>query len=326
MKPIVYMTRKVQKEGIDLLQGSCDLRIWQEDCPVPRDVLLENVREAQGLYVTVLDTVDNNLLEHAPNLKVVSTYAVGYNNIDVAACTARGIPLGNTPGILTETTADMAFGLMLAAGRRIVEAAKYVHERRWDSWKPDLMLGQDVHHATLGIIGFGAIGQALARRAQGFNMQVIFYDPRKDHDPLPEISQFVDLEDLLTRSDFVSLHVPLTDSTRFLIGEPELEKMKPTAVLVNTSRGEIVDPQALYQALKHGKIYAAALDVTYPEPIAADDPLHELPNCIIVPHIASASHITRTNMAVLAARNLLAGLAGEPMPHCVNPQVYSTPG
>jgi len=188
------------------------------------------------------------------------------------------------------------------------------------------MLGQDVHHATLGIIGFGAIGQALARRAQGFNMQVIFYDPRKDHDPLPEISQFVDLEDLLTRSDFVSLHVPLTDSTRFLIGEPELEKMKPTAVLVNTSRGEIVDPQALYQALKHGKIYAAALDVTYPEPIAADDPLHELPNCIIVPHIASASHITRTNMAVLAARNLLAGLAGEPMPHCVNPQVYSTPG
>ena len=323
MRPRVYVTRKVQQEGLDLLESVCDVNIWKEDTPVPRSVLLENVMKIEGLYVTVLDKIDKELLESSPELKVVSTYAVGYNNIDVSLCTEKGIPVGHTPGVLTETTADMAFALIMAAGRRVVEAATYVRAGKWESWKPDLMLGKDIHGSVLGIVGYGAIGRAVARRALGFNMNVLFYDPyvTKD-DKLTDVMR-TDLDDLLERSDYVSLHVPLMDSTYHLIGERELQLMKPSSVLVNAARGEIVDPAALATALKTDKLFAAALDVTEPEPIDPDDPLNHLPNCIIVPHIASASLATRTKMTVMAAQNLLAGLKGERLPYCVNPEVYS---
>jgi glyoxylate reductase len=249
---------------------------------------------------------------------------VGHDNVDVAAATARGIPVGNTPGVLTETTADMAFALLMAAARRIVEGADYVRAGRWRTWGPTLLLGHDVHGATLGIVGMGRIGQALARRASGFDMKVTYFDPYCDEAKLPRegVGQRCELDQLLAESDFVSLHVPLTEDTHHLIDAEALAKMKATAVLVNTSRGPVVDPDALYDALRDGQIAYAALDVTDPEPLPDGHKLLTLSNCLVVPHIASASHATRTRMAVMAAENLLAGLRGERLPNCVNPQVY----
>jgi lactate dehydrogenase-like 2-hydroxyacid dehydrogenase len=251
----------------------------------------------------------------------VSNYAVGYNNIDVAACTARGIPVGNTPGVLTDTTADFAFALLMAAARRVAEGSRYVMDGRWQTWGPKLLLGVDIAGATLGIVGFGRIGRAVARRARGFDMRVLYADPYAV-DVDPELAEPVDLDTLLRESDFVSVHVPLTDDTRYLIDGAALAKMKRHAVLVNTARGPVVDPSALYDALSEGRIAAAGLDVTDPEPIPADHRLLSLPNCLITPHIASASITTRNKMAIIAAQNLLAGLAGRPLPHCVNPEVY----
>jgi lactate dehydrogenase-like 2-hydroxyacid dehydrogenase len=230
--------------------------------------------------------------------------------------------VGNTPGVLTNTTADCAFALLMAAGRRIVEGVDYVRAGRWKAWEPMLLMGQDVHSATLGIVGFGRIGQTLARRAQGFEMRVLYHDTYVSHVASDLDATSVDLDTLLAESDFVSLHVPLTEETHHLIGEEELRELKPTAVLINTARGPIVDPDALFRALRDGEIAYAALDVTEPEPIPADHPLLSLSNCIIVPHIASASVATRTKMAVIAAENLLAGLQGRRLPYCVNPQVY----
>jgi lactate dehydrogenase-like 2-hydroxyacid dehydrogenase len=251
---------------------------------------------------------------------------VGYDNVAVEEATARGIPVGNTPGVLTETTADMAFALLMSAARRVVEGADYVRAGKWRTWGPRLLLGHDVHHATLGIIGMGRIGQAVARRAQGFDMRVIYFDPYCDASKAP----FVDvglrcaLDELLAEADFVSLHVPLTEDTRHMIDAQTLSLMKPTAVLINTSRGPVVDPDALYEALEAGQIAYAALDVTEPEPLPADHKLLDMPNCLVVPHIASASYATRTRMAIMAAENLLAGLRGEPLPNCANPEVHDT--
>ncbi|MEJ2734545.1 MAG: D-glycerate dehydrogenase [Anaerolineae bacterium] len=320
-KPRVYVTRQVPQAGIDMLREVCEVEVWEGELPVPREILMETVSHIDGLYCLLTERVDAELLDAAPRLRVVSNMAVGYNNIDVEACTVRGIPVGNTPGVLTGTTADCAFALLMAAARRIVEGADYVRAGKWKTWGPMLLMGSDVHGATLGIVGFGRIGQAVARRAQGFDMRVLYHDTYvAEADPALGVTG-VDLDTLLAESDFVSLHVPLTEETYHLIGREELRQCKPTAVLVNTSRGEVVDPDALYQALHEGQIAYAALDVTEPEPLPADHRLLTLPNCIVVPHIASASVATRTKMAVMAAENLLAGLKGERLPNCVNPGV-----
>lgn len=322
MKPKVYVTRKVPDVGLEKVQAACDAEVWEGELPVPREVLLEKVADVKGLYCLLTDRVDDVLLDAASNLKVVSNYAVGYNNIDVDACTARGIPVGNTPGVLTDTTADFAFTLLTAAARRVVEGVHYVVEGKWKTWGPKLLLGQDIHGATLGIVGFGRIGQAVAKRASGFDMRVIYHDPYVDQPPDGVEAELVDMETLLATSDFVSVHVPLTDDTYHMLGADELAQMKPTAILVNTARGPVVDPDALLHALEDKTLAAAALDVTEPEPIPADHPLLALPNCIVTPHIASGSIDTRGKMATIAADNLLAGLRGEHLPHCVNPEVY----
>lgn len=322
MKPNVYVTRQVPEAGIAMLRSECEVEIWEGELPVPRDVLLEKVRDIDGLFCLLTERIDEELLDTASRLRVVSNMAVGYDNIDVAACSARRIPVGNTPGVLTDTTADLTFALLMAAARRIVEGVDYVRAGRWKTWGPMLLMGSDVHGATLGIVGLGRIGQAVARRARGFNMRVLYYDIQ----PMPEAeaavgATYTDMDTLLAKSDFVTLHVNLTEATHHLIGREELRKMKPTAVLINAARGGVVDPKALYEALRDGEIAYAALDVTEPEPIPVDDPLLSLPNCIVVPHIASASVATRTKMATMAAENLLAGLRGEPLPNCVNPEV-----
>jgi glyoxylate reductase len=325
MRSRVYVTRRVPDAGLTMVLKACEAEVWEDELPVPREVLLEKVRDVEGLYSLLTDRVDAALLDAAPNLRVVSNYAVGYNNIDVAACTARGIPVGNTPGVLTDTTADFAFALLMAAARRVPEGVEYVKAGKWKTWGPKLLLGVDVYGATLGIVGYGRIGQAMARRARGFDMRVLAYDPYLDPDSPqadPDLVTVVDLETLLAESDFVSIHVPLTEKTHHLIGTAELAQMKPSALLINTARGEVVDPGALLGALDTRQIRAAALDVTEPEPLPADHPLVALDNCIVVPHIASASVATRNKMAVIAAENLLAGLEGRRLPHCVNPEVY----
>ena len=324
-KPRVYVTRIILEGGLRLVREACDAEIWEGETPPPRQVLLGKVRGIDGLLALLTDRIDAELMDTAgPQLKVISNYAVGYNNIDVEAATARGIAVGNTPGVLTDTTADMAFTLLMAAARRVVEGADYVRAGKWRTWGPTLLLGHDIHHATIGIIGFGRIGRTVARRARGFEMEILFHDPLVSADD-PEAqalgARAVDLDTLLAQSDFVTVHVPLMDETYHLIGTEALHKMQSTAILINTSRGPVVDPEALYQALKEGEIAYAALDVTEPEPIDMDSPLLSLPNCIIVPHVASASIATRTRMAEIAAHNLIAGLRGEPLPAWVNPEV-----
>ncbi|WP_342349846.1 D-glycerate dehydrogenase [uncultured Nitrospira sp.] len=347
--PKVVVTRRLPQQAWDVLRAQADLVCWEQDCPVDRKWLLDHLPEAEGLYCLLTDRIDREVLQAGKRLRVISTMAVGYDHIDVAGCTACGIPVGHTPGILTETTADLAFALLLSAARRIVEGAEYVRKGQWATWSPDLLLGQDVHGATLGIVGFGRIGQAMARRAQGFQMKVLAVRspqssgssgsgtqsfatpvlPREDSsaginqgEPVTTSFQKVDLHGALAQSDFVSLHVPLTPHTHHLIGEAEFRAMKPSSILINTARGAVVDPEALYHALVHGHIGGAALDVTDPEPIPASHPLLTLPNCLVIPHLGSASVATRTRMACIAAENIVAGLRGDALPHCVNPEVY----
>jgi len=255
---------------------------------------------------------------------VVSNFAVGFDNIDVPALTRRKIPGGNTPGVLTETTADLAFALLMAAARRIPESVEYVKNDRWKTWGPMLLMGVDIHNATLGIVGFGRIGREMARRGRGFGMSILYHDvhPATPEDEAELGARRVEMDELLRDSDFISLHVNLTDETHHLINADALRAMKPTAVLVNTSRGPVVDPAALEQALRDGEIFAAGLDVTDPEPLPADHPLVLLPNCVVVPHIASATKVTRGKMAAMAAANLLAGVRCERLPTPINPEVY----
>lgn len=322
-KPKVFVSRIIRDKGLHLVKDFCDADLWTDELPPPRLALLDRVRGVDGLLALLTDRIDDELLDAAgPQLKVVSNHAVGVDNVDIPACTRRGIPVGNTPGILTDATADFAFALLLAAARRVVEADAYVRQGRWQTWGPSVLLGADVAGATLGILGYGRIGRAMAQRAAGFNMRILVSDPN----PLPPGEathvQAVDLETLLRQSDFVSLHTPLTPETRGLIGANELAKMKSSAILINTSRGPVVDQQALYEALKERRIAAAALDVTDPEPLPMNSPLRKLDNLLIAPHIASASFHSRDMMAYLAAQNLIAGLKGERLPHCVNPEVY----
>jgi glyoxylate reductase len=324
-RPRVLVTRVIPDEGLDAVREACDVDLWEDELPPPRDELLRRVAGVDGLLSLLTDRVDDELLDAAgPQLRVVSNFAVGFDNIDVPALTRRGVPAGNTPGVLTETTADLAFALLMAGARRIPEGVDYVREGRWRTWGPMLLMGVDIHGATLGIVGFGRIGREMARRGRGFGMEILYHDvhPASPEDEAELGARRVEMDELLRESDFLSLHVNLTDETRHLIDADALRAMKPTAVLVNTSRGPVVDPAALEVALREGEIFAAGLDVTEPEPLPADHPLVGLPNCVVVPHIASASKVTRGKMAAIAAANLLAGLRGERLPHPVNPEVY----
>ncbi|MEA2411386.1 MAG: glyoxylate reductase [Thermoleophilaceae bacterium] len=302
-----FVTRDLPGKALERLGAEHDVEVWPEPDPPPRAELLARAPEVDALLTLLTDRIDDELLDAAPALKAIANYAVGTDNIDLDAATRRGIPVGNTPDVLTETTADLAFALMLATARRIVEADAAVRAGDWPEWQPGAFLGHDLHGATLGIVGYGRIGRAVGRRGEGFGMTVLHGIP------LPE---------LLERSDFVSLHAPLTPDTRGMIGRDELGAMKPTAILVNTARGPLVDTGALESALREGQIAGAGLDVADPEPLPADHPLLRAPNLVVVPHIGSATHRTRQAMADMAVDNLLAALAGEGMPHCANPQVY----
>jgi lactate dehydrogenase-like 2-hydroxyacid dehydrogenase len=321
----VLVTRVIPDEGLEPVREACDVDLWSDELPPPRDELLRRVAGVDGLLSLLTDRVDDELLDAAgPQLKVVSNFAVGFDNIDVPAVTRRGIPAGNTPGVLTQTTADLAFALLMAAARRIPESVDYVRNGSWQTWGPMLLMGVDVHGATLGIVGFGRIGREVARRGRGFGMPILYHDvhPATAAEEAELGARWVELDELLRESDFVSLHVNLTPETHHLVDADALKVMKPTAVLVNTSRGPVVDPDALTDALRRGEIFAAGLDVTEPEPLPADHPLVSLPNCVVVPHIASASRVTRGRMAAMAADNLLAGLRGERLPTPINPEVY----
>jgi len=304
----VFVTRRFPGNALARIAAAGHtLDLWEEDRPVDRDALLARASVADALICTLTDRIDGELLDACPRLKTVANYGVGYDNVDVAAAAARGIAVSNTPDVLTDATADLAFALLLAAARRLPETMAVVTEGRWGSWEPAGYLGHDLSGATLGIVGAGRIGEAVARRAAGFDMEVLANTSRGGT-PLPE---------LLERSDFVSLHVPLTPATRHLIDADALARMKPTAILVNTARGPVVDTDALIAALHAGEIGGAALDVTDPEPLPADHPLLAAPNVLVLPHIASATTRTRTRMTELTVDNVLAGLAGRPLPQAV---------
>ena len=322
-KPKIYVTRQIFDEAVDRLREATDMKYWDSEMPPSRDELLREVQDIDGLFCLLTEKIDAELFDAAPNLRVVSNMAVGFDNIDVAEATKRGIPVGNTPGVLTETTADFAFALLMAAGRRVSEGDRYTRAGNWKTWGPMVLLGQDIHGSTLGIIGFGRIGVEMAKRAKGFGMNIVYYDVIRNEEREREYGATYcsDVSELLAQSDFVSIHVNLTPETRHLINADTLSGMKSTAVLVNTSRGPVVDQTALYHALKDGTIGAAGLDVTEVEPISMDDPLLTLENVIIAPHIASGSVVTRTKMSLMAVDNLMAGLNGEPLPNTPNPEV-----
>jgi glyoxylate reductase len=277
---------------------------------------------ADAVLSLLTDKIDAVVMDASTRLRVISNMAVGFDNVDVREATKRKIMVCNTPEVLTDTTADFAFALMIAAARRIVEGERTVKGGKWRTWGPMILLGRDVYNATLGIIGLGRIGAGIAKRAKGFDMKIIYYDVNRRPDLEKELGvEFTDLDTLLARSDFVTIHTPLLPQTYHLIGEEQFKIMKKTAILVNSARGQIVDPKALYIALRDGQIAYAALDVTEPEPIPQDDPLLTLDNIIITPHIASASVATRTRMAMMAVDNLIAGVKGERPPYIVNPEV-----
>jgi glyoxylate reductase len=315
-RPCVFATRRLPGDGFAHLGEATRLEVWPGPGAPPREALLAGVARAEGLLCLLTDRVDAALLDAAPRLRAVSSCSVGLDHVDLAAATARRIPVGHTPGVLTDTTAELAIALLFAAARRIVEGDRFVREGRWREWSPDLMLGRDLSGATLGVIGLGATGRAVALRARALGMRVLGWN--RSARALPGVES-VPLPELLGGSDFVSVHLALTPETRGLLDATALARMRPGAVLVNVARGGIVDEGALAQALASGRLAAAALDVFEREPLPAGSPLLAAPNLVLTPHIGSASLRTRARMADLAVRNLLAGLAGEPMPACANP-------
>jgi glyoxylate reductase len=323
VKPKVFVTRVIPQVGLDRIKGHCDAEIWTDPLPPPYAVIRQKVAQCDGLVALLTDKIDAPLLDAAPRLRVVSNYAVGFNNIDIPAATERGIAVGNTPGVLTDATADMAFCLLITAARRVVEGHAYTLSGKWKTWEPLGHQGQDLAGRTLGVLGMGRIGYALAKRCRGgWDMKVLYHDVHRNPVAEKELgAKLVDLDTLLRESDFVSVHTDLNEQTRGLFNAERFKKMKRTAVLVNTARGPIVDQKALYEALKSGTIFAAGLDVTDPEPPPMDDPLLKLPNIIVAPHIASATVNTRNAMAEICANNLIAGLTGEKLPAWVNPEV-----
>jgi glyoxylate reductase len=308
----VFVTRRLPGGAVERLRGEHDVEVWPEPLPPGREALLARAPELEGLLALLTDPVDAGVISAAPSLRAISNYAVGVDNVDLGAATKRGIPVGNTPGVLTESTADLAMALMLGIGRRIAEGDVYVRRGEWRTWGPGLLLGRDLHGATVGVVGLGRIGRAVARRCEGFGCEVLHTSRQGG----------LSLDELLERSDFVTLHAPLTPETRGLIDAAALRRMKPTAYLINTARGPMVETAALASALHEGEIAGAALDVTDPEPLPGDHPLLDAPGLLVVPHIASATHATRERMAEMAVDNLLAGLAEERMPNCANPEVY----
>jgi glyoxylate reductase len=303
----VFVTRRLPGGALDRLAAEHEVEVWPGQLPPGKRELLARAPELDGLLSMLTDPVDVELIEAASRLRAISNYAVGVDNVDLEAAAARGIQVGNTPGVLTDTTADLAVALMLGISRHLIEGDAYVRRGEWRTWEPRLLLGHDLHGATAGIVGFGRIGRAVARRLEGFGCEILH----------TSYSGGVPLEELLERSDFVSLHAPLTPETRGLIGDEALERMKPTAHLVNTARGPIVDSDALGRALHAARIAGAALDVTDPEPLPADHPLLDAPNLLVLPHLGSATYATRERMADMAVDNLLAGLSGERMPNAV---------
>lgn len=322
-RPKVFVGRRIPDEGLTRIAAACDVDLWPDRLPPPADVLRDRVKDCDGLVSLLTDRIDGPLLDAAPRLRVVSNFAVGVNNVDVPACTARGVCVGNTPGVLTDATADTAVMLLMAAARRLGESATDAKEGRWRTWEPLGWLGQDLAGRTIGIVGMGRIGLAVARRLHnGWGMTVLY----TKRSPAPEAdrelgARRVELDELLAASDFVSAHADLNPTTKGMFGAAQFQRMKRTAVFVNTARGPLVDQAALADALRSGTIFAAGLDVTDPEPLPPGHELFGLPNCVIAPHIASATVGTRDAMARICADNLLAGVTGRPLPHWVNPEV-----
>jgi glyoxylate reductase len=313
--PTVYITRKLPRPILDQLSKHFHIKIWdKENKPVPSEVLVEEVKKADGLLCLLTDQVDEKVLSGASRLKIVANMAVGYNNIDVEAASKKGIIVTNTPGVLTETTADLTFALMMAAARRLVESSDFLRGGKWSSWSPMELTGQDIYGATLGIIGMGRIGQALASRARGFNMRIVYHNRSRKPDVEQDLGLefYEELHEMLPVCDFVCILVPYASDLHHFIGEKELRIMKKTAVLINTARGGLVDEEALYTVLNTGKLFAAGLDVFEKEPVDPDSPLLSLPNLVTLPHIGSASKATRMKMAELAADNLIEVLSDKP--------------
>lgn len=324
-RPLVYITRQIPEPALNIIAEACDYRIWpSETDPVPAEVLNREIADVDGVFTLLTERWDGARLAHAPRLRVLANMAVGYDNINVADCTARSVLVTNTPGVLTETTADLTWALLMATARRIPEAERVLKSGRWKSWYPMMLVGQDVYGATLGIVGMGRIGRAVARRARGFGMEILYANRRPDPEAEGELgARFRTLDLLLARSDFVVILVPLSAETRNLIGARELSLMKPNASLIVVARGGIVDEAALCDALSARRIWAAGLDVWAQEPVPTDHPLLALENLVALPHIGSGSIATRTRMATLAAENLVAALSGKRPPSPVNPEVLA---
>jgi glyoxylate reductase len=317
----VFVTREIPAAGLDKVRSSVRCELWTEQLPPPRDVLLKKIAGCDGVLTLLTEKVDAEFMDAAgPQLKVISNFAVGYNNIDVAEATRRGIRVGNTPGVLTDATADMAFALLISASRRIVEGQDYIRAGKWKTWEPLGHIGVDLRERTIGIVGMGRIGYSMAQRCHGgWNMRVLYHDKYKSEQAERDFgARQVDFDTLLAESDFVSVHVDLNESTKGLFNAAAFKKMKRTAVFINSARGPIHVQRDLHEALASGEIFAAGLDVTDPEPPEPNDPLLTLPNCVIAPHIASATVSSRNGMAEIAADNLLAGLRGEPLRCWVN--------
>jgi len=322
-KPTVFITRKVHDEALSLIAEECDIDLWGQDTPPPHQLMCNRVNNVDGIMTNVMDRIDVDLLESAAKLKVISQIAVGLDNIDLIEATRRKIPVGYTPGVVSEVTADHTMGILLASAHRLAESERWVRNGQWKiAFHPLFWLGSEVHHSTLGIIGMGRIGSEVAKRAHAFDMKILYTGPTRK--PLIESkfgAQHSDLDALLRQSDFVSIHCPLSENTRDLIGEREFQLMKSTAILINTARGPIVNSRQLYLALKNRAITYAALDVTDPEPLPPNDPLLTLNNILITPHLGSATEATRKKMTMIAAHNLLRGVRGDALIHCANPEV-----
>ena len=321
-KPKVFVTRVIPEAGLARIRAETDAEVWADPLPPPAAVLRQKIAACDGLVSLLTDRIDAGLLDPCPRLKVVSNFAVGFNNVEVPAATARGVCVGNTPGVLTDATADMAFCLLIGAARRLVEGDRYARSGAWKTWEPLGHLGQDLVGRTLGVVGMGRIGYALAKRCKGWDMRVLYHDVYRSEPAERDLgAKQVDLDTLLRESDFVSVHTDLNEATRGLFNAARFRQMKRTAVFINTARGPIMDQKALAEALRSGTIFAAGLDVTDPEPPSPDDPLLGLPNVIVAPHIASATVGTRGAMAEICANNLIAGLTGQRLPAWVNPEV-----
>ncbi|MEM3626583.1 MAG: glyoxylate reductase [Candidatus Bathyarchaeia archaeon] len=322
-RPKVYVTRELPERGLKIIKEHFDAEVWPEYAPPPKKVIIEKVKDADALASLLSDKIDAEVFDAAPKLKIVAQMAVGFDNIDVQEATKRGIYVTNTPEVLTDTTADFAWALLMAVARRIVEADRYVRSGQWKvGWHPMMLQGRDVYGATIGIVGAGRIGYAVAKRATGFNMKILYYDVI----PRPEMekelgAKRVDLDTLLRESDFVSIHVPLMKETYHMINAEKLKLMKKTAYLINNARGPVVDEKALYEALKEGRIAGAGLDVFEQEPTPVDNPLLKLDNVVVAPHISSATYETRSRMAEMVAENLVAFFEGRKPPNLVNPEV-----